>query len=335
MSSDGSTRCRVVDEARDVDVERQPHRRVDRREEVVEVVRHEEAGLEGGEHPWGEVAGHRAPRDAAQQQIDRAQAVLLLDQVGAAQVEEGRAVDLDVDAVDLTAAVGAAGEPVERVAGQLAVGGHCESQQQLRMATGHEADGERADLVHSLRIDLDRGVGQAVEPQEPHDVRRPVDGRTPPGELWHVHRVVEVAVSDEHGIRLGRQPRHHLGVGPHGRRTERLTQAPPREERVDEQRRALVGQAEAGGAEPLEAHAVGQHPLGSTVQVELGEHGAVLGSAASRRVPRRTAARSPRTARRAEVRSGVTPRWQRSAPPGLPLSPSRACGGGVGERTTP
>ena len=121
------------------------------------------AGVEPGQDPLPVVVGEAAAGDAGEEDVDVALADRLVDQVGAALVVEADPGDRDRDAPDLAAAVGAGGERVEVLAGQFAVVGDGEAEQQLRVDAGREADLERAQLVGPVGLDLDRLLGEAVQ----------------------------------------------------------------------------------------------------------------------------------------------------------------------------
>src|SRR6202008_3633006 len=96
---------------------------------------------------------------------DRAARHGLVDQVRAALVVEADAGDLDLDAVDLAAAVRPGVEAVHVVAGQLAVERHLPAEQQLRVQAEVEAHRERAELVRLGRGDpAPRGGGGGRRP---------------------------------------------------------------------------------------------------------------------------------------------------------------------------
>ena len=116
----------------------------ERAEEVVVVGGDDGARVEPGQDPLPVVVGEAAAGDAGEEDVDVALADRLVDEVGAALVVEAQPGDGDRDAPDLAAAVGAGGERVEVLAGQFAVVGDGEAEQQLRVDAGREADLERA-----------------------------------------------------------------------------------------------------------------------------------------------------------------------------------------------
>ncbi len=197
----------------------------ERAEEVVVVGGDDGARVEPGQDPPPVVVGEAAAGDAGEEDVDPALADRLVDQVGAALVVEAQAGDGDRDAPDLAAAVGAGGERVEVLAGQFAVVGDGEAEQQLRVDAGGEADLERAQLVGPVGLDHDRPLGQAVQRHQVQQRVRAVGlAADAPGDRRGVDGVVEVGVADEHADGLARRAAKRssaAGSGSVGRRSSR------------------------------------------------------------------------------------------------------------------
>src|SRR4051794_171002 len=114
-----------------------------RREEVVVVRGDDEARVEARQDPLPVAGRDAAPGDAGEEDVHRLVAQRVVVEVGAALVVEARAGDVDADPPHGAAAVRARREPVEVVAGQLAVHRHLAPEQELGVAAGDEAHDER------------------------------------------------------------------------------------------------------------------------------------------------------------------------------------------------
>ncbi len=187
------------------------------------------------------------------------------------------------------------------LAGEFAVVGDGEAEQQLRVDAGREADLERAELVGAVGLDLDRLLGEAVQPHQRHQRVRAVGlAAEAAGDRRRVDRVVEVGVADEHADDLaGRldEAVERRRVGQRRAAQQQVGEGDPREVGVDEQRLALVAEPVAGDAEPfdLEPGRQLQRP-----RLQLAQRLAVV---ALGRAPRR-----PRLRQLAEVSQRARPR---------------------------
>ena len=127
------------------------------------------------------------------------------------------------------------------------------------MAARREADGEGPDLVRLVGLDRGGEVGPAVEGEQvfaPTTSRRPGNrGRPPPG---GVDRMVEWVWPSRTASAAGEQVGDETGVGVQRRRWRATPPSGAREAiGVDGDRRALVREAEPGGAQPLHLEAGG------------------------------------------------------------------------------
>ncbi len=215
-------------------------------------------GLQPTEDSRPIVLREAAPGDARQEEVDATRPQRVLDEVGASLVVEAGARHVDADAPDLSALVGPGGERVEVIAGQLAVEGHGQAEDQLGVRAGREADRERTELVRSVGLDHHRLPAQPVERHQLREARGAVGPAAESlADRGRVDGVVPVRVADQHADHLAAgvrddEPLEHRRLG------GRLPAAEDRRERdsghvrVDEQRAALVGHAVARDAEPLE-----------------------------------------------------------------------------------
>ena len=78
------------------------------------------------------------------------------------------------------------------------------------------------------------------------------------GDVGHVDRVVEVGVADEDRVGGGDEPVDEIGLDGHRALAEHAGEGETGQEGVDEHGRALVGQPESGGTEPLDLEAGGE-----------------------------------------------------------------------------
>jgi hypothetical protein len=197
-------RADLVDEAGQVDVQVHGQRRVERTEEVVEVVRHDQLRREGAQEPVDVAGGEAPPRDPAQEHVDAAMDQRVLDQIARALVIDRDAGDRDVQAPDLAALVGLRGQGVDVLAGQLAAVGHPQAAGQLGVLARDEGHRERAELVGVVRLDHDRALGMIVERHQVGQRARAVDRTAGAGrQRRHVEGVIEVGVADQDRDRIG------------------------------------------------------------------------------------------------------------------------------------
>ena len=142
------------------------------------------------------------------------------------------------------------------LAGQFAVVGDREAEQQLRVGAGREADLERAQLVGAVGLDLDRPLGQAVQRHQVDQRARAVGlAAEAPGDRRRVDRVVEVGVADEDADGLpggSDEALERRRIGQRRPPQQQVAEGHPREVGIDEERLALVGEPVAGDAEPLD-----------------------------------------------------------------------------------
>src|SRR5581483_8101145 len=104
LTADGGDLIRHV---REVHVRCQAELGVQRPEEIVVVGWDDRARLKRPDHPLPVALGEPATGDAGEEDVDRLVADRVVDQVAAALVIEARARDLNPDAVDVAALVGA------------------------------------------------------------------------------------------------------------------------------------------------------------------------------------------------------------------------------------
>src|SRR5919107_2814365 len=148
-----------------------------RREEVVVVRGDDEARVETGQDPFPVAGRDAAPGDPGEEDVHRLVGQLVVVEVRAALVVEAHARDVDADPPHRTAPVRARCEPVEVVAGQLAVHRHLAPEQELGVPARNEAHDERPQLVRSMGDDLDRELAEAVQAHELRQRGRPVSLR--------------------------------------------------------------------------------------------------------------------------------------------------------------
>ena len=216
---------------------------------------HDDARFEAGEQSLPVPRGEPAPGDPGEQIVDASVADLVVDEVARALVVEANAGDGDVDAPDLPAFVGARRQVIGVLAGQLPVGRRPEACGETRVTTRDERDLERADLVATVGLD---GYGEGGAAGDLHQlaercaaVRRTTRAG---GERRDVERVIEVGMPDEDRRRVG-QRGQAVRVGRDGPAAQQLPERDPRPVRIDQQVPALVAEAKAGRAEPLEFEA--------------------------------------------------------------------------------
>jgi hypothetical protein len=127
------------------------------------VGRHDEPRLEPRQDPLPVGGREAAPGDTREEDVDALLANRVVDQVRAPLVVEAHACDPDRDPPDLAASVGGGRERVEVLAGQVAVEGDGEAQQQFRVHAGSEADLKRAELVGPVGLNVHRLVSEPVQ----------------------------------------------------------------------------------------------------------------------------------------------------------------------------
>ena len=257
----------------------------ERLEEVVVVGDDDRRRVEAGEDPAEVVVGDLTAGDAAEEDVDAPVAHLVVEQVGRALVVDGRPGDLEVDAPDLAAAVGLRGHALEVLAGDLTSVRHLEPEHQLRVDAGDEGDRERSDLDRSVTLHRDGLAGEAVQAHEVSRGGAAVDrGAVARRDAGCVEGVVEVRVAEEDGVGSWDVAVEQRGVRRPDPAAEQVADGSPGHVGVDEDRRPVVGDREAGDAQPLHVDAGRQAEIGG-VDRELGEHvaiGAVVALAGGR-----------------------------------------------------
>ena len=145
---------------------------------------------------------------------------------------------------------------------ELSVEGNREPEQKLRVQARDERDGERAQLITTLWLDLHRALGEAVQAHQVDQRARAVGGAfVSPRDRGHVDRVVEMGVPDENPDDASGRSQEALvkrRVGVCRRAADDACERHAREVGVDVDRLPLVAEAVPRHAEPFELQPPGQ-----------------------------------------------------------------------------
>jgi hypothetical protein len=171
-------------------------------------------------------------------------------------VVEAGSGDLDRDSPHLAAAIGAGREGIEVLAGEVAVVGDREAEQQLRVGAGREADREGTQLVGSVRLDRNRLPAEPVQAHQGRERAGPVrPAAEATGDRRRVDGMVEVGVADEDaGDLAGRMDEavERRGIGQRRPAPQQVGEGDAGDVGIDEERLSLKAHPVAGDAKPFE-----------------------------------------------------------------------------------